>query len=669
MKLAGVRAFIVRPFGVKSGIDFERVERELIDPALTALGITGRTTAEIVSQGNIRTDMFQRLLTADLVVADLSIHNANVFYELGIRHALRNKRTFLLRSRADEVPFDLKTDRYLAYDKDDPAASLSTLTEALSRTLDSDRADSPVYQLLPGLPAQDPAAFQVVPPDFSEEVELARREARAGDLALLAEEAAHLGFEWGSAGLRAVGRAQFDLKALEAARTTWENLRRLSPADFEANRRLATVYQFLGDFNRSEEAVRRGLASADATAGQRAELHALLASNAKQRWLAEWNDLADGEREARALRSPFLQTAVDEYARGFAEDLNHFYSGLNAAALLTVQSGLAAVLPEVWGESFETDEDAERALAAALARRDRLVAAVEVALDAVALRGAADLWSKISAADLVGLTSSRASRVAAAYRRALADAPPFALTSVRRQLVLYERLGVIVDNARAGIAAIDEQLGGEPPAAGADPGPARVLLFTGHRVDPPGREKPRFPPAAEGKARAMIREAVGGELARAEGGRTIGLAGGASGGDVLFHEVCGELGVPTTLYLAVPRDLYVRESVADGGPGWVERFDRLLAALPVRVLGDSLELPRWARDGSAAGDYSAWERNNRWTLHNALAYGAAKVTLIALWNGEKGDGPGGTADMVATAEDRGALIRRLDAKRLLDAEG
>ena len=64
--------------------------------------------------------------SADLVIADISIHNANVFYELGIRHALRDKRTFLIKSKEDkakesesketEVPFDLKTDRYLAYD-------------------------------------------------------------------------------------------------------------------------------------------------------------------------------------------------------------------------------------------------------------------------------------------------------------------------------------------------------------------------------------------------------------------------------------------------------------------------------------------------------------------------------------------------------------------------
>ena len=73
------RAFIIRPFGIKKEIDFDRIERELIAPALAQVGVDGRTTLDILGQGNIRVDMFQRLLTADLVVADLSIHNANVF--------------------------------------------------------------------------------------------------------------------------------------------------------------------------------------------------------------------------------------------------------------------------------------------------------------------------------------------------------------------------------------------------------------------------------------------------------------------------------------------------------------------------------------------------------------------------------------------------------------
>jgi hypothetical protein len=129
-----MHAFIIRPFGIKNGIDFDRVEEELIRPALAALNISGGTSAEFIEQGNIRTDMFEQLLIADLVVADISIHNANAFYELGIRHAFREKRTFLIKSEGDEVPFDLKTDRYLPYDAKDPAASLTALIDALKRT-------------------------------------------------------------------------------------------------------------------------------------------------------------------------------------------------------------------------------------------------------------------------------------------------------------------------------------------------------------------------------------------------------------------------------------------------------------------------------------------------------------------------------------------------------
>lgn len=77
-----MHAFIVRPFGTKNGIDFDRVEKELIRPALEEVGFSGGTTGEFIEQGNIRTDMFEQLLIADLVIADISIHNANAFYEL-----------------------------------------------------------------------------------------------------------------------------------------------------------------------------------------------------------------------------------------------------------------------------------------------------------------------------------------------------------------------------------------------------------------------------------------------------------------------------------------------------------------------------------------------------------------------------------------------------------
>src|ERR1700724_544975 len=85
------RAFIIRPFGAKAGVNFDAVDEKLIQPALAQIGVSGNTTTEIVEQGNIREDMFRLLVCADLVIADISIHNANVFYELGIRHGMRPK--------------------------------------------------------------------------------------------------------------------------------------------------------------------------------------------------------------------------------------------------------------------------------------------------------------------------------------------------------------------------------------------------------------------------------------------------------------------------------------------------------------------------------------------------------------------------------------------------
>src|SRR3954466_11925547 len=128
-----MRVFIVRPFGNRSvlkknkatGInteemfDFEAVENELIIPAIKELQLEGGTTKEVFAAGDIREDMFSSLLLDDIIVADISIHNANVFYELGIRHALRDKRTVLIKCDGyDETPFDILGYRYVSYAKE-----------------------------------------------------------------------------------------------------------------------------------------------------------------------------------------------------------------------------------------------------------------------------------------------------------------------------------------------------------------------------------------------------------------------------------------------------------------------------------------------------------------------------------------------------------------------
>ncbi|WP_024512034.1 hypothetical protein [Bradyrhizobium sp. ARR65] len=186
-----MHAFIIRPFGLKkdtSGetLDFDRVQAELIVPAIEQAAVLATTIGEIVEVGNIREDMFSRLLQADIVICDITIHDTNVFYELGIRHALRKKSTIMIRGNqtADGTPFDLLTDRYLAYDIHNPRTSLDGLVSAIKGALTSVRGtDSPILQLLPNLQEADPFAVQRVSVDLLEEIvkERARVSSTVGD--------------------------------------------------------------------------------------------------------------------------------------------------------------------------------------------------------------------------------------------------------------------------------------------------------------------------------------------------------------------------------------------------------------------------------------------------------------------------------------------------------
>jgi len=167
-------------------------------------------------------------------------------------------------------------------------------------------------------------------------------------------------------------------------------------------------------------------------------------------------------------------------------------------------------------------------------------------------------------------------------------------------------------------------------------------------------------PEAEAEARRLIKEAIEKEQ-RLAGGTPRGIAAGACGGDILFHEVCEELGIPTQLFLAVARERFSAESVQHGGPDWVERFNRLCDRVPPRELGgDTTLLPPWLRGRS---NYNVWQRNNLWMLFNALALDLP-LTLIALWDQGLADGPGGTADLVAQVQMRGQKVERLPAERL-----
>ena len=655
-----MHAFIVRPFGTKSGIDFDRVEKELIGPALKEAGFSGGTTGEFIQQGNIRTEMFEQLLIADLVIADISIHNANAFYELGIRHAFRDKHTLLIRSNGDEVPFDLKTDRYLSYNAANPGASLAALVEAIRATWDSRSQDSPVFQLLPGLEPADPTKFLVVPLDFREDVELAYSKKQCGDLQLLSAEVD--GFAWKTAGLRLIGKAQFKLKDWPGAKETWRTVREYDDMDLEANTFVGTIYQRLGDLVKSDQALGRALQNRDASGWDRAEIRALMGRNSKTLWERDWTDIPALEnRQKAALSSPYLETSFELYRKGFIEDRNHFYSGLNGLAMVTIMTELAVLQPEVWEDGFDSQDEAALKLNKLKELCADLAAGVKLAIvskqTALARQDQNDIWAEISTADRMLLSSRRANRVGRAYKKALASAPDFARDAARQQMVMYQQLAILDDNTKAALDNIPVAKG-KREAREATP---RVLLFTGHRIDAEGRQEPRFPADKENQARAMIAAAISQEKEKAEG-EMIGLSGGASGGDILFHEVCEELGIAAEMYLAIPRNDYIKTSVAAAGPHWVERFKQLCKAKQPLILSDSEKLPRWLR--SKLG-YSIWQRSNLWMLHTALDRSKGNLTLIALWNGKAGDGPGGTEDMVERAQDRGATFIHLDARKLI----
>lgn len=88
------RAFIVMPFGRKDApdgtvVDFDQVYGRLLKPAVEAAGLQPHRADAERRGGSIHADMFQELLLAEFVVADLTIDNPNVWYEIGVRHALR----------------------------------------------------------------------------------------------------------------------------------------------------------------------------------------------------------------------------------------------------------------------------------------------------------------------------------------------------------------------------------------------------------------------------------------------------------------------------------------------------------------------------------------------------------------------------------------------------
>jgi tetratricopeptide (TPR) repeat protein len=653
------RAFVIMPFGEKKAadgtvIDFNAVYKEFLAPAITAAGLAPHRADADRRGGSIHVDMFQDLLLAEFVVADLTIDNPNVWYEVGVRHALRAGGAVLTYALRDRLPFDIAGQRMQRFtlkegklDPDLVEAERTALTEAIEATLGAwrGRRASPVYQQLPSLKEPDWKTLKVGDVNefwqgleaWQSRVKVALQKQRPGDILVLAEETPNSVLEFEA--LRTAACALLKLNRPRYALSVIERARQLDPDDVKARQVEAIALGRAERYAEAREALRRL-----AEERKDGETLGLLARTWKDEWAQIWN--AHPQRKLDALASArdtvgTLQSAASAYVEAFRAAPGDHYPGINALTL---------------GRLWEhiTGRTSKLPLGA--------IAAGVGWTAGTAIERNKDYWALVTRAEFA-LIENRKDDALDDYSEAATIAVDnrdwFALDSSSQQLDFLGELkfrGEIVAEAAVVIDRAEQQLRaliGSRPEQRSEP--AHVVVFSGHMIDDPkvrgaGKEKPpRFPPAKIEAAAARIRAALD-EVGAGAG--DLGLCGGASGGDLLFAEACLERGMRVELRLARAENEFLAESVtfADPDHRWEHSFTRIGENRCTTVLIMPEEL------GPAPKGVSVHDRCNRWILYSALSQGLLRASCITLWNGEPGDGPGGTQNMVE-------LVRKLTGRQ------
>jgi hypothetical protein len=176
----------------------------------------------------------------------------------------------------------------------------------------------------------------------------------------------------------------------------------------------------------------------------------------------------------------------------------------------------------------------------------------------------------------------------------------------------------------------------------------RVAAFTGHMVDAPDRASPRFPVT---KVEA-VRKAVAEQLERLN--IKYGFSSAARGSDLLFIEELLRANGRARVFLPFPKEYFARTSV---GFGWDDRYYQVLRdnRVEVTVLSDHLLL--------GADESAAYDRCNAEIQEAAIAYAqktGSKPVLLTVWNGNPGEGRGGTADAVQAWKQRGYEVTMIN---------
>jgi hypothetical protein len=331
--------FVLMPFGTKPDdggrlIDFDRVFADIIAPAIWNAQMEPIRADQETGGGIIHKAMFERLMLCDYAIADLTTANANVFYELGIRHGIRPHSTLLTFGHGSRLPFDVAPLRGLPYQLDacgipaTPDADRQILTERLVGCR-SPVEDSPLFQLVSEWPRPDIARLKT--DRFRELVAYSRTVKRKLEIAR-------------AAGVNAITAVQAEISLADAdpaiiidlflsyrAVKAWQHMVDLVNAmpplvadTVLVQEQLGFALNRLGQRNNAE-AVIKGVIAAH---GPSSETNGILGRVYKDLW--EEAVTAGEHVTARG----FLRRAIDTYLAGFEADWRDAYPGINAVTLM-----------------------------------------------------------------------------------------------------------------------------------------------------------------------------------------------------------------------------------------------------------------------------------------------------------------------------------------------
>lgn len=416
--MGGPLCFVLMPFGTKprpggGTIDFDAVYRELIAPAIEKAKLTPLRADEEQTGGIIHKPMYERLILCEYAVADLTTANANVFYELGIRHAVRRWSTVpVFAAGFGQLPFDVAPLRGLPYalgPDGRPSSVASDLHAIAARLEDAVRGsvDSPLYQLVDDYPDVKHEKTDVFRQEvrYSEEKKARLAEARRGGRgALEALRAIEAGLDVP----REEGGVVVDLFLSYRAVKGWEEMIALAGKMAEPLAATVLVQEQLAlALNRAGRGgeAERLLIALLARRGPSSETYGILGRVYKDRWDAARS--AGEELTARGL----LDKAIDAYLRGFQTDWRDSYPGINALTLMELR---------------DPPDD----------RRVGLQPVVAYAVERRIESGRPDYWDHATRLELAVLGKDRATALAAAADALASIREPFEPETTARNLRL-----------------------------------------------------------------------------------------------------------------------------------------------------------------------------------------------------------------------------------------